>query len=49
MPPHAAAELASYLAPGAHIHAWGHGIRNRYGRTVEVDEIAELVDAENAA
>ncbi|KAH0441835.1 hypothetical protein A8H39_27710 [Paraburkholderia fungorum] len=46
MPPHAAAELASYLAPGAHVHAWGRGIRNRHGRTVEVDEIAELVDAQ---
>ena len=45
MPPHAAAELAAYLAPGAHVHAWGHGIRNRHGRTIEVDEIAELIDA----
>lgn len=46
MPPHAATALASYLAPGAHVHAWGHGVRNRHGRTVEVDEIAELVDVE---
>ncbi len=45
MPPHAAVELASYLAPGAHVQAWGHGIGNRHGRTIEVDEIAELVDA----
>jgi hypothetical protein len=45
MPPHAAAELASYLTPGAHVHAWGNGIKNRHGRTIEVDEIAELVDA----
>lgn len=44
MPPHAAAELASYLAPGAHIQAWGHGVRNRHGCAIEVDEIAELVD-----
>jgi hypothetical protein len=43
MPPHAAAELASYLEPGAHIQVWGHGIQNRHGKTVEVDEIAELV------
>lgn len=49
MPPHAAAELASYLAPGAHVHAWGQGIRNRHGRTIDVDEIAELVDAESVA
>ncbi|CAN7755041.1 hypothetical protein [Paraburkholderia sp. SIMBA_054] len=45
MPPHAAAELASYLTPGVYIQAWGRGIRNRHGRTIEVDEIAELVDA----
>lgn len=45
MPPHAAAELASYLAPGAHVQAWGHGVRNRLGCAIEVDEIAELVDA----
>ena len=44
MPPHAAAELASYLAPGAHIQAWGHGVRNRYGCTIDVDEVARLVD-----
>ncbi|MBN3760862.1 hypothetical protein [Burkholderia sp. Ac-20365] len=45
MPPHAATELASYLAPGTHVHAWGHGVGNRHGRTIEVDEIAELVEA----
>ncbi|MFS0757612.1 hypothetical protein ABC383_23390 [Noviherbaspirillum sp. 1P10PC] len=44
MPPHAAAELASYLAPGALVQAWGHGMRNRHGCVIEVDEIAELVD-----
>ncbi|MBC8635561.1 hypothetical protein IAG25_01950 [Caballeronia sp. EK] len=49
MPPHAAAELTAYLAPGAHVQAWGHGIRNRHGRTIEVDEIAELIDAPVAA
>ncbi|MDR5781579.1 hypothetical protein QCE63_19455 [Caballeronia sp. LZ065] len=48
MPPHAAAELASYLMPGAHVHAWGHGVKNRHGRTIEVDEIAALVDAPQA-
>lgn len=31
-------------APGAHVQAWGAGARNRHGRTIEVDEIAELVD-----
>lgn len=45
MPPHAAAELASYLAPGTHVQAWGVGVRNRHGRTIEVEEIAELIDA----
>lgn len=49
MPPHAATALASYLTPGAHVQAWGHGVKNRHGRTVEVDEIAELVDVEAAA
>ncbi|WP_322033859.1 hypothetical protein [Paraburkholderia sp. J76] len=44
MAPHAAAELASYLAPGFHVQAWGAGIRNRHGRTIDVDEIAELID-----
>lgn len=48
MPPHAAVELAAYLSPGAHVHAWGHGVKNRHGRTIEVDEIAELVDAPQA-
>lgn len=45
MPPHAAAELATWLSPGAHVKAWGHGVKTRHGRTIEVDEIAELVDA----
>lgn len=45
MPPHAAAELADYLTPGVHVQAWGHVIKNRWGCTVDVDEIAELVDA----
>ncbi|MBK4735000.1 hypothetical protein [Noviherbaspirillum pedocola] len=44
MPPHAAAELVTYLTPGAHVQAWGHGTRNRHGCAIEVDEIAELVD-----
>ncbi|SAK97931.1 hypothetical protein AWB76_07469 [Caballeronia temeraria] len=49
MPPHAASELASFLSPGAHVHAWGHGTKNRYGCTIEVDEIAELIDEADAA
>ncbi|MGN4076997.1 hypothetical protein ACS0X5_10605 [Burkholderia gladioli] len=44
MPPHAAGELRSYLVPGAWVQAWGRGIENRRGRTIEVDEIAELID-----
>jgi hypothetical protein len=47
MPPHAAEELSGYLEPGAHIQVWGHGVKNRYGKTIEVDDIAELVDAED--
>ncbi|MFM0229673.1 hypothetical protein [Paraburkholderia sediminicola] len=46
MPPHAAEELSSYLESGAHIQVWGHGVKNRHGRTIEVDDIAELVDAD---
>jgi hypothetical protein len=46
MAPHAAAELIEYLSPGAHVQAWGHGVKTRHGRTIEVHEIAELVDAE---
>ena len=45
MPAHAAQELADYLAPGAHIHVWGHGVKNRHGKSIDVDDIAELVDA----
>ncbi len=48
MPPHAAAELSAYLSPGAHVQAWGHGVKNRHGRAIEVDEIAELVDETRA-
>jgi hypothetical protein len=44
MPPHAAQALSDYLAPGAHVHAWGYGVKNRNGRCIEVDEIAHLVD-----
>ena len=44
MPPHAATELAAYLTPGAHVQAWGDGVESRFGRTVNVHEIAELVD-----
>ncbi|WP_213779383.1 hypothetical protein [Caballeronia sp. dw_276] len=45
MPPHAAAELADYLSPGAFVQAWGHGVKNKYGRTIDVHDIANLVDA----
>ena len=47
MPPHAAVELSSYLQPGAHIQVWGHGMKNKHGQTIEVDDIAELVDADS--
>jgi hypothetical protein len=43
MPPHAAAELASYLVQGAHVQAWGHGVKNKFGRTIDVHDIAQLV------
>jgi hypothetical protein len=47
MPAHAAEVLSSYLEPGAHVQVWGHGVKNKYGRTIEVDDIAQLVDAED--
>jgi hypothetical protein len=45
MPAHAAHELAEYLAPGAHVRAWGQGIKTPHGLTLAVDEIGKLVDA----
>lgn len=48
MPPHAAAELSDYLRAGVHVMAWGHGVDTRYGVTLDVSEIAELVDADDA-
>ena len=48
VPPHAAAELAAYLTPGAFVQAWGHGVKNKYGQTIDVHDIAELVDAAEA-
>lgn len=46
MPPHAAAELVEYLTPGVHVQVWGLGVKSRFGRTIEVHEIAQLVDAD---
>ncbi|QGZ63199.1 hypothetical protein [Paraburkholderia acidisoli] len=46
MPPHAAAELTAYLQPGAHVQAWGDGIKTRHGATIDVSDIAELIDAQ---
>ncbi|WP_028203944.1 hypothetical protein [Paraburkholderia nodosa] len=45
MPAHAAAELADYLCPGIHVQVWGRGVKTKYGCTIDVDEIAELVDS----
>lgn len=46
VPPHAAAELADYLTPGAYVEAWGEEIKNRFGRVIDVHHIALLVDDE---
>lgn len=46
VPPHAAAALIDYLTPGVHVQVWGDEIRNRFGRVVDVHEIAQLVEAE---
>lgn len=43
MPPHAAKELANYLAPGAHVQAKGMSVQNRFGTVVDVEEISFLV------
>ena len=45
MPPHAAEELQGYLQAGAHVQAWGQGVRNKHGCTLDVHDIAMLVDA----
>ncbi|HDR9027416.1 hypothetical protein [Burkholderia vietnamiensis] len=45
MPPHAAAELADYLRPGTHVQVWGDAVVTPHGTTIDVVEIAELVDA----
>lgn len=42
MAPHAAEELADYLAPGMHLQAWGDMVKNKFGKTVDVAEIADL-------
>ncbi|RQR51960.1 hypothetical protein DIE07_29735 [Burkholderia sp. Bp9002] len=46
--PHAAAELHDYLRVGVHVLAWGHGVVTPYGATLEVSEIGELVDVDDA-
>lgn len=46
VPPHAGAELSEYLTPGASVRAWGHGVTNAHGSTVEVDEIGHCVESE---
>lgn len=48
LPPHAAAELHAYLRAGAHVQAWGLGVATSHGATLDVHEIAELVDADDA-
>ncbi|MCP3722949.1 hypothetical protein M3I53_07370 [Paraburkholderia sp. CNPSo 3272] len=45
MPPHAADALADYLRPGVHVQIWGRGLSTRHGKTIEVSDIAELVDS----
>jgi hypothetical protein len=45
MAPHAAVELVDYLSAGAHIHAWGQGVKTKHGKTIDVHDIAHLVDA----
>ena len=45
MPAHAAAELQDYLQAGASVQAWGQRVRNKHGCTLDVHDIAMLVDA----
>jgi hypothetical protein len=45
MPPDSAAALTDYLTPGASIYAWGRGVKNRFGRVIDVDDIAHWIDA----
>ncbi|KVL29004.1 hypothetical protein WS98_27220 [Burkholderia territorii] len=46
MPPHAAAELDDYLRPGTHVQVWGDAMVTPHGTTIDVTDIAELVDAQ---
>lgn len=48
VPPHAATALADYLSPGAHVRVWGTAISTRYGTTIDVSDIAELIDEHTA-
>ena len=48
LPPHAAAALHDYLQAGIHVQAWGHGVVTPHGATLDVSDIAELVDADVA-
>ncbi|MDR5760910.1 hypothetical protein [Caballeronia sp. LZ035] len=45
VPPHAGMALREYLSPGASVYAWGRGVKNRFGRVVDVDDIAHWIDA----
>ena len=46
MPPLAAAALTDYLRPVTHVRVWGAAVSTRYGTTIDVSDIAELIDAE---
>lgn len=46
LPPHAAEALHDYLQAGVHVQAWGHGVVTPHGATLDVTDIAELVDAD---
>lgn len=45
LPPHAAAALDDYLRAGTHVQVWGNAVVTPHGTTIDVTDIAQLVDA----
>lgn len=37
-------ELVFYFIFGVYVYVWGYGLKNKFGKMFEVDEIVEFVD-----
>ncbi|MEI7297503.1 hypothetical protein WCQ02_35765 [Paraburkholderia tropica] len=44
MPHEVAENLGAYLEIGKWVQAWGHAVNSRFGQTLDVTEIAQLID-----